>query len=120
MNSLPPLKYLYDCSNASLHAFAEQQMERAAGFRREIREALRTPLEDWVEARALCLLAEWLMEYGAEMISGAEPGKENNDLNEGGELCMISPQKRTECGPAPDKERRSSFRVANHLLAKTD
>jgi hypothetical protein len=62
---LPPLKYLLECSEPGLHEFLLAQLARAANSRKELREVF----EGWVESRALALLAEWLMEYGPQIVT---------------------------------------------------
>jgi hypothetical protein len=54
----PPLDYLATCSNASLEAFELSRLNRAANFRKEVRDIL----DDWVEAEGEARFARWLLE----------------------------------------------------------
>jgi hypothetical protein len=59
----PPLQYLLESSQGRLKDFMISRLAEAANRRKEIKEIL----EEWAESRALALLSEWLLEYGAEI-----------------------------------------------------
>lgn len=61
----PPISYLLECSQNSLKSFLTAQLNKSANSRKE----LRAVLDEWVEARAMALLAEWLLVHGAEILT---------------------------------------------------
>src|ERR1700683_1291470 len=64
-SDVPPLKYLLECSEISLKSFRLAQLTNAADASKDLRRVL----DDWIEARALVLLAQWFEQYGAELVA---------------------------------------------------
>ncbi len=56
--SKPPLKYLADCSEASLESFELSRLNQIANLRKELREVL----DEWVEAEVQVRLARRILE----------------------------------------------------------
>lgn len=54
----PPLEYLHWVSDPGLHDFLLRKLNDAELRRKEVRDVL----EEWVQAEALAMLAEWIRE----------------------------------------------------------
>lgn len=64
---VPPIGYLLDCSQLSLHEFWNVQLNDSANCRKEVQKLL----GEWIEATAMGLLAEWFSLYGEALIAAA-------------------------------------------------
>ncbi|HWG97180.1 MAG TPA: hypothetical protein VN647_08870 [Nitrospira sp.] len=67
---VPPLSYLLECSETSLRNFLVVNLNKSANIRKKIRGLL----EERAECEGLAFIAEWLIEYGPQLLalSGAE------------------------------------------------
>lgn len=71
-----PVSYLLSCSRESLHNIVLKNRNRAAEFRKTIREAT----DDAIQAEGLADLAQWLLDNGEALMGGgaseqiAKPG----------------------------------------------
>lgn len=62
---LPPLKFLLESSRTSLLSFLLAHRNKSANGKKSLRRLM----EECVEEEALALLAEWLNEYGEELLA---------------------------------------------------
>lgn len=62
---IPPLSYLLECSATSLRQFRITNLNKSANIRKEVRKLL----EERAECEALAFLAEWLLEYGPQLLA---------------------------------------------------
>lgn len=62
---VPPLSYLLECSQVSLRNFRLAKLNKSANIRKELKRLM----NDWIEERALELLAGWIEEYGVEILA---------------------------------------------------
>lgn len=93
----PPVKYLLESSDERLRDFMLARLAKSANLRKDIKKLL----DDCIEQRAEALLAQWLLEHGAEIAALEAP-----PLRE-------EPQKILE-QPAREKPRRLNAFVYQH------
>jgi hypothetical protein len=104
-NELPPLEYLLECSRTSLGSFRYAQLTRAANRRKEIKSIV----DEWVEAQALALLANWLETYGDELVALGAPAE---GLRSTGSL----PEKIPDLHPTAHEDRQRIFRPPHRFF----
>lgn len=87
-----PLEYLLECSKSSLNSFLLAQLNKSANSRKELKEIM----SEWIEARALALLAEWLMNHGEELMALASKPPESQEKQESFDERTVEPKRKNE------------------------
>jgi hypothetical protein len=94
----PPLQYLLEASKQSLQGFLLAQLNKSANSRKEMKDVM----TEWIEARALALLAEWFIEHGEELVAlAASPS-----------VCRAETTTQNERALEDKKRRREFWRSA--------
>jgi hypothetical protein len=103
MEAEPPVEYLLEYSRESLRNFTLAQLNKSANSRKKLRAAI----EEWVEARAMVLFADWLTEHGEELVAlAAAPRSE----------IKIETEVRRDAKPRPLKKSRDSGGLSEGLI----
>lgn len=85
----PPIAYLFERSKARLHEFHVKQLNKSANSRKE----LLSVAQQWVEERAMALLAEWLIQHGEELVVLASEPRKTEEEKMPDALPVAKPQR---------------------------